>query len=149
MKKTIVYLSLSSLFSLAAYSHIKPNLYFGKDNFKNVCSFEIEKTFYENNFKHPLLERIPVKNINIDGINFPETNFALAHPPLVEISLGQVQFNHDLFTQIIPTPNGANAIILEKSEIKVDGANLPKKLIVLIDHYQDRNLNKKFDCIID
>ena len=114
--------------STAALAHVEPGTYLGTTPEGHQCVMTAEATYFENNQRHPLNERIK--------ITVGSRTFTVAHPSVIDSSKGTVGFNHDLFQGVVPTATGAAAleIAMEHSET-FEG---PRSFIVMEDFWRDK-----------
>ncbi|HEX4922942.1 MAG TPA: hypothetical protein VFV50_02615 [Bdellovibrionales bacterium] len=95
------------LFAVPAFAHISPGVHKGLTADNKECAMTVGETYFENNVKHPLNERI---KIQVDG-----NAFLVGHPPVVDMAQTLAFFNHDLFQGVLPTATGAKALVIEMS----------------------------------
>ena len=103
MKYIITTLSLLSALSVSA--HIEEGTHAGVTKEGQACSLEAGAQTFENNLPHPLNERIEV---TVNG-----NKFSVHHPSAINITTGEVSFNHDFFEGVLATAVGANALVIK------------------------------------
>lgn len=132
--KLITFLAIF-LITNSVFAHLKNGVYTGLTTNNQLCSFQVEKNYFENNFQHPLNERIALKVGNI--------NFTVQHPPIVDIQNTIAAYNHDLFQGINATTLGAQAlVIVMKHSLREEG---PTEFH-LINHEYKTNKKEKISC---
>ena len=145
MSKMLVVLSV--LLSMNAYSHVIVGKYKGLDQNGKECSFRVEEVYFEDEFAHPLNERLPVTEITFEGKIVDGLIWHLGHPPVVNTALGVNRFNHDIFQQIVATKVGADSVTLLKAEEKEEAAK-PVGVIYIQDNYRNKDQSKKMTCLL-
>lgn len=98
-------LVLITLSTSMAFAHVEPGTYKGKLADGSVCSMVASATFFDGGMKHPLNERIKIQ--------VGKEEYSVGHPALVNAAESLASFNHDLFQGVLPTVNGANALVIE------------------------------------
>ncbi|PIS10903.1 MAG: hypothetical protein COT73_06800 [Bdellovibrio sp. CG10_big_fil_rev_8_21_14_0_10_47_8] len=96
---------LGMLVSCPLFAHIEPGVYQGKTATGNTCEMTVAETYYLNNERHPLNERI--------DISYQGQKYVMQHPPVVQSSPAMAYFNHDQFHGVVPTNVGAKAVIIQ------------------------------------
>lgn len=137
---------LSSIFVLLSFSaqaHITKGTYKGLDQNGNPCAFEIGDTWFDDEYEHPLTERVTLTKIKFTGLKPKYDMWQMAHPAVVSVETGRVGFNHDIFQDVIPTFTGAASVTLYKTDTK---PARPVSLVYLEDHYKNSDLSKKMVC---
>ncbi len=97
-------ITLILLASQIAMAHVEPGKYLGKTPDGQECSMLAKETYFENNARHPLNERI---KITVNG-----SEFTVAHPPIIDAAKAIAFFNHDAFHGVLPTEGGARALVI-------------------------------------
>jgi hypothetical protein len=126
MKKlTLVLVFVSSI----AFAHVEPGTYRGMTPEGKECSMSAGATYFENNVRHPLNERIDVSAGGAD--------FKVGHPPIVDAGQSVAFFNHDLFQGVLPTSTGAQALVIEMShEANGERAEGPRSFTLIENHWK-------------
>lgn len=96
---------LITLASLNVLAHVEPGSHKGKDANGQECEMIAGNTYFLNNQKHPLNERIEIKVGN--------DTFVVGHPPVISAQDKLAYFDHDQFQGILPTNIGAKALIIK------------------------------------
>lgn len=96
------YVLALSLFATVAQAHVDPGTHRGQTPDGKVCEMVADVTYFEKSTPHPLNERI---KITVDG-----AEFVVGHPAVVDFATTLVNFNHDVFHGVLPTPKGAKAL---------------------------------------
>jgi hypothetical protein len=127
-------LILSTLFiASVSQAHIKPGDHFGTQRDGQKCSMTVGKTYFIDDFKHPLQERIEIK---ING-----EDFLVQHPPVISPSRSLAFFNHDRFHAINANPTGAKAVVIDMGV--VDGHKAPTRFVLIDQNYKEKTQSKK------
>ncbi len=145
MAKIIILASF--LISFSAMGHVIIGKHIGHDQNNRPCSFTVGDVWFENDFAHPLNERLPVSQISFNDKLVDEVTWNLGHPPVVNTTLGTNRFNHDIFQQIIPSKVGAISVTLLKAEEK-DEAKAPVGIVYVIDNYRSKADSVKWTCLL-
>jgi hypothetical protein len=107
--KTLVSIFIA-IFGLSAKAHLKVGTYQGQTPQGQACTMQITNVYMENNQQHPLNERA---QIQIGAKRLAALQFTVQHPPVIDLQSMTAAFNHDMFTGIIPTAVGANALVVK------------------------------------
>jgi len=97
--------ALTTLVATSSFAHVNPGPHKGTDNNGQACEMIAGTTYFLNNQKHPLNERIEIKVGN--------DTFVVGHPPIISAQDKLAYFDHDQFQGILPTPVGAKALIIK------------------------------------
>jgi ABC-type cobalt transport system substrate-binding protein len=143
MKRLIIALML--LTTTTAFAHIQKGTYQGTDQNGKSCAFTVGGTWFEDEFEHPLSERVELTKMVFADFKPVMNHFQAGHPPVVNLDSGLVRFNHDLFQDVIPTLVGAVSVTILKGESE-EGS--PKGIIYIEDNYKNKNESKKVTCLL-
>lgn len=125
----MIFFSLFLTFASQAHAHIEPGTHTGVTPEGTPCTMIAGETYFENNLRHPLTERI---SISIDGLTY-----IVGHPSVIDSSTGQVSFNHDLFRGVLPLPTGAAAVEIEM--VHSDQSEGPRSFVVMNDNWKTQS----------
>jgi hypothetical protein len=89
------------LFAGSAQADLLLGVFQGKTPSGEVCEIQVKSKFYFPDQKHPLNERV---SVTVEGLNWD-----LAHPPALNLALGTVSFDHNIFQHIVPIENAVQA----------------------------------------
>lgn len=142
--KTII-IAISMLATTAAFAHVQKGDYKGLDQTGKSCAFTIGETWFQDDFEHPLSERIEVSKLVFADFKPVMNQFQTGHPPVVNLESGLARFNHDLFQDIMPTSVGAVSVTILKGESE---SGAPKGIIYIEDNYKNKNESKKVTCLL-
>lgn len=120
-----------------AQAHIELGIYKGVNAENQVCSFEVKEVTYRDNVRHPLHEKV---RITVDG-----KDFELTHPPVLNIELGTVTAEQEVFTGTVGVARAAYGVQIVMGESDVSGHG-PQQLYVLFNDYRDSTKNTKTVC---
>ncbi len=98
---------ITLLFSASAMAHLEEGNFNGTTNTGESCTMTVGKNYFENNFAHPLNERIEVTVEN--------EKFVVQHPAVVNTEEQTASYNHDLFQGVAPNKLGAKALVIKMS----------------------------------
>lgn len=139
------------LFTFNAVAHVTPGKYTGHDQNNKACSFTVGEVWFEDDFAHPLNERLPVTHITFNDKVVEEVIWNLGHPPVVNTTVGTNRYNHDIFQQIVPSKVGAVSVTLLKADEKEnekEEEQPPVGIIYVIDNYRSKADSVKWTCLL-
>jgi hypothetical protein len=93
-----------ALSALPALAGIEPGTYLGSSADGQPCSMLAKETYFLGGVRHPLNERVDVE---LNG-----QAFVLQHPAVISVEESLASFNHDAFESVLPTSEGAQALIV-------------------------------------
>jgi len=133
---------MTVLITSKSYAHLLPGVYRGLDQNNLPCQFTVAGTWYEDDIKHPLRERIPVLDIKFHGTTAPMVIWNLYHPTSINYHQTQINLNHEMFHEIVATQFGASSVTLLKNESE-NHDSLPTKLILIETNFQSKKSSSK------
>jgi hypothetical protein len=99
--KTVL-ITLLTLWTVPALAHIEAGAHKGKTPAGEDCLMKVGRSYFNDNFHHPLNERIEV---SVNGVDF-----VVGHPPVISVNQQIVYFDHDRFQGVKATPTGAQGL---------------------------------------
>lgn len=129
-----------ALFSLAAapraHAHVEPGLYVGRTAQGAPCAITAVRQYYVDDVHHPLNERVVLR--------LGQTEFTVAHPPVVDVATHLAYFNHDVFQASLPTPKGSRALVID---MRHQGAAEGPVAFHAIDHQWNPDVRTAVHCL--
>lgn len=119
-------LTFALLVSTSAMAHVEPGMYLGATAAGQPCSMVAKKTYFENNVKHPLNERIEIK--------IQKQKYIVQHPPIISVVDQTAAFNHDMFQGVVPNATGATALVVTMSH--AEGSEGPTEFHLISHEYK-------------
>lgn len=90
---------------ITTFAHIDETTYVGKTANGIDCDMTSLGTYFENNMKHPLNERV---KLVVNGITF-----IVQHPAIIDETKPVAGFDHDQFKGYVANKKGADALVVK------------------------------------
>lgn len=97
--------SILCFLPLTAFAHIEEGRFVGKTEDGSACEMISFGTFFENNMKHPLNERV---KLVVDDIAY-----IVQHPAIIDETKPIAGFDHDQFKGYVANKTGATALVVK------------------------------------
>ena len=90
---------------LTAFAHIDEGVFKGKTEDGSTCEMKSLGTYFEDNMKHPLNERV---KLLVNGITY-----IVQHPAIIDETKPVAGFDHDQFKGYVANKTGATALVVK------------------------------------
>lgn len=123
--------SLICLLPMTAFAHVDEGVFIGKTDDGSGCEMESLGTYFENNMKHPLNERV---KLLVNGITY-----VVQHPAIIDETKGIAAFDHDQFKGYSANKKGATALVVKMDHsAQIEG---PKEFYLITHTYNPDSRN--------
>ena len=97
--------ALLCLLPLSVFAHINEAVYAGKTEDGSRCEMKSLGTYFEDNMRHPLNERV---KLLVNGITY-----IVQHPAIIDETKPIATFDHDQFKGYVANKTGATALVIK------------------------------------
>ncbi len=97
--------TLLCLLPMTAFAHIDEGVFAGKTDIGSDCEMTSLGTYFENNMRHPLNERV---KLLVNGITY-----IVQHPATIDETKPEASFDHDQFKGYDANKKGATALVIK------------------------------------